>query len=218
MLPRQRTGAASAVATKHLFKSKDFEFAVCGSGKQALTQVRAMAEVASLRSVRVWSPRGERRESFAKELSKLGFDAVASASPSEALSGAQVATAITSSKDPFLTPDTVRPVKHLNLCGSNSPSRSEATPECVGEFQTVVVDDIGQSKVEAGDLVGAQSEGFFSWDRAIELKEVVRGRIRPNGRTLFKSNGVAIEDVAAARLVYEKAVKNGRYPERSLGF
>jgi len=218
ILGRYRTGAASAVATKHLFGVRDFDFAICGAGRQALTQVRALGEVVSLESVRVWSPHGERRESLAKELRDLGFAASASASLADALSGAEVATAITSSKEPFLTPELVRSVRHLNLCGSNSPLRAEASPECVAEFQTVVVDDLLQAKVEAGDLVGTEKKGLFSWDRAIELKDIVGGKVRPRGRTLFKSNGVAIEDVATASLVYDRALERGGYAERSLGF
>lgn len=218
VLGRYRTGAASAVATKHLYGAKDFDFAVCGAGRQALTQVRALGEVASLKSVRVWSPHGERRESLARELRDLGFAASALASLADTLSGAEVATAITTSKEPFLTPELVRSVRHLNLCGSNSPLRAEAFPTCVAEFETVVVDDLLQSKVEAGDLIGAEREGLFSWDRAVELKDVLGGRVRPKGRTLFKSNGVAIEDVAAASLVYDRALERGGYAERSLGF
>ncbi len=218
VLGRYRTGAASAVATRHLFRANEFDFAVCGAGKQALTQVLAMREVTSLSSVRLWSPHSNRRELLAKELGKQGFAASTYDSLEDALSGAEVATAITSSKEPFLTPGLVRSVRHLNLCGSNTPSRAEATPECVGEFQTVVVDDIGQSKTEAGDLVAAEKEGRFSWDRAFELKDVVSGKVRGTGRTLFKSNGVAIEDVAAASLVYDRAVKEGGYAEGSLGF
>lgn len=218
ILGRFRTGAASAVATKHLFRKKEFDFAICGSGRQALTQVRAMGEVASLKSVRVWSPHRERRDSLAKELQGLGFAASAYGSLADALSGAEVATAITSSKEPFLTPELVQSVGHLNLCGSNSSSRSEASPECVAGFQTVVVDDLGQSKVEGGDLVAAVAKGLFSWDRALELKDIITGKVHATGRTLFKSNGVAIEDVAAASLVYDRALKNGGYAERSFGF
>lgn len=213
ILGRLRTGAASAVATKHLFRAKAFDFAICGAGRQALTQVRAMKEVASLDSVRVWSLHAERRERLAKELLGLGFASSAHASLADALSGAEVATTITSSEEPFVTPSLAKSVKHLNLCGSNSPSRSEATPECVAEFQTVAVDDLVQSKREAGDLLSAERKGLFSWDRAVELKEVVGGVARPEGRTLFKSNGVALEDVAAASLVYDRALKNGGFSD-----
>jgi alanine dehydrogenase len=218
ILGRYRTGAASAVATKHLFRAREFDFTLCGAGRQALTQVLAMGEVASLKSVRVWSPRDERRELLAKELGKLGFAASAHAALEDALSKAEVATTITNSKEPFLTPKLLGSVRHLNLCGSNSTTRAEASPECFGEFQTIVVDDLAQSMTESGDLLRAQKEGFFTWDRAIELKDIVSGRLSPSGRTLFKSNGAAIEDVATASLVYDKAVKEGGYAESGFSF
>jgi len=218
VLGRFRTGAASAVATKHLLRQSEFDFALCGAGRQALTQVLAMGEVASLESVRVWSPHRERRELLATELRKLGFEASARGRLDDALAGVGVATAITSSKDPFLTPKLLRSVKHLNLCGSNNATRSEASPECIGGFQTFVVDDLLQSRTEAGDLLGAERKGFFSWDRAFELKDVVAGRVHPVGRTLYKSNGVAIEDVATASLVYDRAVGKGGYADLVLGF
>jgi len=218
MLGRFRTGATSAVATKHLHRSKEFHFAICGAGRQSLTQVLAMAQVASLSSVRVWGPHSERRESFARELGRLGFDASAYGSLPDAMRGAEVVTTITTSKDPFLTGELVDSVEHLNLCGSNSPSRSEASPECVGKFQTVVVDDLGQSKMESGDLVGAEKKSFFSWENAVELKDVVGGGVRPAGKTLFKSNGAAIEDVATASLVYDRALKEGGYADQTFSF
>jgi ornithine cyclodeaminase/alanine dehydrogenase-like protein (mu-crystallin family) len=218
VLGRFRTGAASAVATKHLFPKREFDFALCGAGKQALTQVRAMGEVAALNSVRVWSPHGGRRDSLANELRSLGYAASAYESLADALSGAEVVSTITTSKEPFLTPRLVDSVKHMNLCGSNTPSRAEASPECFGEFSTVVVDDIVQSKFESGDLLAAVAGGRLSWDSVLELKDVAAGKTRPRGRTIFKSNGVAIEDVASASLIYDRALKNGDFAERSLGF
>lgn len=218
VLGRFRTGAASAVATKYLFPRGEFDFAVCGAGKQALTQVLAMSEVASLKSVRVWSPHGERRERLANELRGLGFESTAPGTLEDALLGAEVVTAITTSRDPFLTPKLTGSVAHLNLCGSNNATRSEASPECVGEFETIVVDDLAQSRTEAGDLIAAERKGTFAWDSAVELKDVVGSKVRPAGRTLFKSNGIALEDVAAASLVYDRAVREGGFPDTSLGF
>jgi len=208
MLGRFRTGAASAVATKHLYGGRDFKFAVFGSGKQALTQVLAMKEVAPPRVVTVWSPGREHRDSFAKELGRLGFSAQGANTPESAAASAEVATAITSSKDPFLTRRSVKSLAHLNLCGSNSPVRAEAQPEAVAQFRTVVVDDLPQSRLESGDLVMAQKRGLLDWERVIELKDVVSGRATSARPSLFKSNGVAIEDVAVASLVYDKASKS----------
>lgn len=218
ILGRFRTGAASAVATKYLHSGRRFRFALCGAGRQALTQALAMAEVATLESVEVWSPHSGRRESLAKELVDQGINARAHDSPAGALAGAEVATTITSSREPFLTAELAGSVQHLNLCGSNSSSRSEASPECVGGFQTIVVDDLSQSKAEAGDLIAAQAEGFLSWEGVLELKDVVSRGPPVSAKTLFKSNGVALEDVATASLVYDMALKEGGFPETNFGF
>jgi ornithine cyclodeaminase/alanine dehydrogenase-like protein (mu-crystallin family) len=218
ILGRYRTGADSEVATKHSHRKREFRFAVCGAGRQAPTQVLAMAEVAALTSVRVWSPHRERRDLLARGLRRQGFEASAHARVGDALRETEVASAITSSKDPFLTARDTKELEHLNLCGSNSPSRSEASPDCVGSFQTVVVDDSVQSRYESGDLIIAERKGLFSWEDALELKDVVAGRVRPSGRTLFKSNGVAIEDVAAASLVYDRASKSGEFSRQEFRF
>lgn len=216
VLGRFRTGAASAVATKHLYGQKEFHFALCGSGRQAMTQVLAMSVVASLESVIVWSPNGEHRRTLVRRLGRLGFVAKEGRSPREALTGSQVASAITSSRDPFIRRGDVRTVMHLNLCGSNSPDRSEASPDCIAEFQTVVVDDARQSREESGDLIIAAKKGKLAWDRVAELKDVMSGPIPRLGKSLFKSNGVALEDVAVAYHVYRNASRSGDCRDRDV--
>lgn len=208
-LGRFRTGAASAVATKYLSGLKSFRLAVAGSGRQALTQVLALNEVAELERVSVWSPTRARREAFARELaSSHGIEAVPAGSAADAFQDADVGTTITSSIDPFLGREALRKIRHMNLCGTNQSSHAEITPEAVSLFDTVCVDDIAQSMVEAGDLVIAASSGALSWGNVRELKDFVARRLTPSGRTLFKSNGVAIEDVAAASLAYDRAMRN----------
>ena len=209
VLGRYRTGAASGVATKHLFGRSSGTAAVFGSGRQALTQVLAIGSVMSLDAVRVWSPNKSHREALAGALSAMGHGATASDSPAAALKGADVASAITSSKEPFITGTTLDSVLHLNLCGSNHPAHSEAAPGAVGSFQTVVVDDLPQARIEYGDLIRAAEAGTFSWGSAVELSAVVAGKTRPAGRTLFKSGGAALEDVAVASLIYDKATRSG---------
>ena len=217
VIGRYRTGAASGVATKHLYRRSSGAAAVFGSGRQALTQVLALESVMSLDAVHVWSPNRGHREAFVNLLSARGFDASAFDSPALALKGADVASAITSSEDPFVTEKMLGSVSHLNLCGSNQRARSEADPQAVGAFETVVVDDLPQAKVEYGDLLQAAEAGTFSWGKAIELATVVSGRSSPKGRTLFKSGGAALEDVAVASMLYDKAVRSGRsYPNVEL--
>ena len=209
IIGRFRTGAASGVATKHLFGRPSGTLAVFGSGKQALTQVLAVGAVMDLEEVRVWSPTPGHREAFAAKLSAEGFRARACETVEKAAEGAQVASAITRSEEPFLSDGPVRSLLHVNACGGNVPGHSELTPAAVAMFGTVVVDDIPQAKVEYGELIQAAAAGVFSWDSAVRLCDVVAGGRRPFGRTLFKSGGAALEDVAVADLVYEKALASG---------
>lgn len=205
ILGRYRTGATSGVATKYLYGRGSANLAVFGSGRQAITQVMAVAAVTSVAKVMVWSPNREHREEFVEKLRGMGLDAYSSETPDAALRGADVASAITSSKLPFLGRENLAGVSHVNVCGGNNPDQSEVTAEAVGTFGTVVVDDLPQARVEYGDLIQAVEAGLFSWDSAVELRRVVGGEVSPRGRTLFKSGGAALEDVAVASALYDKA-------------
>lgn len=217
ILGRVRTGAASGVATKHLYGKPSGTLALLGSGGQALTQVLAVKEVMSLDEVRVWSPTPEHSRAFARKLNANGINGVSSDSPAEALEGAEVATAITKSSEPFLTPEMLEDVSHVNAAGGNVPDHAELTSAAVGAFDTVAVDDLSQAKIEYGDLINAAQEGVFGWESAVELGAIVAGRRKARGRTLFKSGGAALEDVAVASLIYDRATKSGKsYPSVDL--
>ena len=217
VLGRYRTGAASGVATKFLYSRPSGRVAVLGSGKQALTQVLALGSIMSLDAVQVWSPDRIHRDDFVNLLVRMGYRASGFDSPALAMEGADVASAITSAKEPFLTAKTLGSVTHLNLCGSNHPAHSEADPSAVGSFETVAVDDLPQARVEYGDLILAAEAGTFSWGSAVELAAVIAQKQKPKGRTLFKSGGAALEDVAVASMLYDRAIKTGRpYPKVEL--
>jgi ornithine cyclodeaminase/alanine dehydrogenase-like protein (mu-crystallin family) len=213
VLGRFRTGAASGVATKFLYGRRSAKLAVCGSGRQAMTQVLAVAAVTSVSEVRVWSPNKEHRDGFCQRLKGVGLDAEAFGTPREALTGADVVSTITSSRVPFLDAAAVHGLSHLNICGSNLPKHSEVTAAAVSKFGTVVVDDLPQAKIEYGDLIQAVEAGTCSWNAAVELKDVVAGRVHAKSPTLFKSGGVALEDVAVGSMIYDKALKSGRFPD-----
>jgi alanine dehydrogenase len=217
ILGRFRTGAASGVATKYLYGKRAGTLAVLGSGKQALTQVLATKEIMFLDEVRVWSPTPEHRGAFARKLKTYGFNSNAFDLPAAALKGAEVATAITSSRQPFLTDEMLENVMHLNIAGGNVSDHAELTAAGVGSFSTIVVDDIAQAEIEYGDLIQAAKNGLFTWESAVELGTIVAGKRRPQGRTLFKSGGVALEDVAVASMIYDRATKSARsYPSVEL--
>ena len=215
-LGRFRTGAASGLATKFLYGKKSARLAVCGSGKQAMTQVLAVAAVTSVSEVHVWSPNEEHREGFRQKLNGAGFDAESFGSASEALRGVEVASTITSSREPFIDRAAIEHLSHLNACGSNSADHSELTAAAVANFATVVVDDLPQARTEYGDLIQAAQTGSFSWDTAVQLKDIVSGKVRPSSSTLFKSGGVAIEDVAVGSMIYDKALKSGRFQDSTV--
>ncbi len=217
IIGRFRTGAASGVATRHLYGRRSGNFAVLGSGRQALTQVLAVAEVMSLEEVRVWSPTSEHREAFAARLSAMGHRARACDSAAKAVEDVQVLSTMTSSKEPLLSAAMLRSVSHANVCGGNVPEYFEIAPSAVRMFDTIVVDDIPQAKVEYGDLIQAAEKRIFTWDSVVTLGSIVAGKQKGKGKTLFRSGGVALEDVAVASMLYDKAVKSGnRYPDIEL--
>ena len=214
---RYRTGAASGVATRHLYGKRSGKLAVMGSGKQAITQVLAARSVMSVDEVRVWSPNSSHRNEFARTLAKAGFNATSCSAPESAVEGVDVVCSITSSKEAFITEAMVQGLSHVNICGGNVPSHAEMTTGAVGSFGMVVVDDLPQAKVEYGDLIQAVKAGAFTWETAVELSSVVAGKVKPKGRSLFKSGGAAIEDVAVASMLYEKAMSSGKsYPSVDL--
>jgi ornithine cyclodeaminase/alanine dehydrogenase-like protein (mu-crystallin family) len=120
---------------------------------------------------------------------------------------------ITSARDPVLEGEWLQPGAHVNAAGGNHWMRREVDEATVTRADLIVVDDLEQAKVECGDLLYPQGRGTFRWEMVHELREVIAGRVpgRPSDQsvTLFESMGVALEDIAAAQLVYRKAREQG---------
>lgn len=206
-----RTGAASGLATDLLARPDARALAVIGSGFQARAQVEAMLAVRRFERVRVWSRSAEKRESFAADCAR-SFGAVveAAATAEDAVRGADVLVTATSSGTPVVASEWVADGAHVNAMGSNQAQRREIPTELVHRAGLIVVDSIEQSRMESGDLLLALSE--HDWSRVVELQDVVAGRpgrTRTEEITIFKSNGLAIEDVVAAGYVYERAMEEG---------
>lgn len=195
-----RTGAASGYATSLLARPDSRTLGVIGSGFQARTQVEAIrAAMPGIERVKVWSRSPEKREAFARD---VGAEPAESAEA--AVRGLDIVVTATSSGEPVLEEAWVAPGTHVNAMGSNQARRRELPGELVRRADLIVADSVEQSRMEAGDLLLADVE----WDRVVELKEVASGRAgrtRPEDVTIFKSNGLAVEDVIAAGLVYERA-------------
>ena len=209
-----RTGAASGLATRYMAGKEARTVAVIGSGFQARTQLEAICEVRAIEQARVFSRRPERREDFARRSAeRLGVEVRPVDSAQECVEGADIVIAITSARDPVVLGEWLVDGAHVNAAGGNHWLRREIDEAVVQRSELIVVDDLEQAKIECGDLMWLEARGSFRWDMAHELQDVVAGRVpgrlTAHGVTLFESMGVALEDIAAAELVYRKAREQG---------
>ena len=209
-----RTGAASGLATRYMARCGASTVAVIGSGFQARTQLEAVCAVRAVREARVFSRRQERREDFAKRSSeRLGVEVRPVDSAQACVEGADIVITITSAREPVVMGDWLEAGAHVNAAGGNHWLRREIDEAAVLRSELIVVDDLEQAKAECGDLLWLEARGTFRWGMAHELGDVVAGRVpgrmTQDGVTLFESMGVALEDIAAADLVYRKALEQG---------
>jgi ornithine cyclodeaminase/alanine dehydrogenase-like protein (mu-crystallin family) len=202
-----RTAAASAVSTRHLARQDAGVLGILGSGVQAASHLAALRCVRAFREARVWSPTPAHRERFAEEHPGVR----ATASPEEALDGADVVVVATSSVTPAIRSESVPDGAHVIAIGACRPSQQELDPALVARAR-VVVDSRAAALVESGDIVQPIREGRFGEDHvAAELGEVIAGkkagRTRADEVTLYKSLGLAVEDVATAGVAYQRAIE-----------
>ena len=209
-----RTGAASGVATRYMAREDATTVGVIGTGSQARTQLAAVCAVRPIQRAWVFSRTPERRESFAKEMAQeLGIEVRAAETAEAAVRDTAIVCVITNAREPVVDGEAFAPGTHINAAGSNSWSRRELDDTAVRRSDLVVVDDLPQAKIEAGDLIWAAERRAFRWEQAFELGNVVVGRIdgrpSPQAITLFESQGIGTEDVAAGMHVYRKALEQG---------
>jgi len=197
-----RTGAASGYATDLLAHPEATSLAIIGSGFQASTQVQAVRAVRDIKELRVWSRSPENRAAFAVE-----HNGKPAASAEEAVRGADIIVTATSAKDPVLDHEWVQAGErgiHINAMGSNRDQRRELPSRLIARADLIAVDAIDVSKIEAGDLILAPVD----WNdrRIVELAKI-EGRPAGAPITIFKSNGLGVEDVAAAAWIYERIAR-----------
>jgi len=193
LITEMRTAAVSAVATRLLARADPKVLTILGSGVQARSHLEALRLVREFTEVRVWSPRNAER--FARE-----FRVLAATSPEEAARGADVIVVATAATTPVLRGEWLAPGAHINAVGATRPNWRELDDEVLRRA-TIYVESREAALKESGDVIAAGKE-------PIEIGEVIagkqRGRTSVDQITLFKSVGVAAEDVAAADLVYQK--------------
>ncbi|MBI3406157.1 MAG: ornithine cyclodeaminase family protein [Acidobacteria bacterium] len=209
-----RTGAASGVATKHMARPEAKTVGILGTGFQAKTQLEAIAGVRNLLQIRAFGRDKVRRDAFAKEMTqRLRVPVEPVESAEAAVRDADVVVTATSASRPVLLGTWLAPGTHINAVGANFPQKHELDEEAVARAGIIVADSREQSKVEAGDLIHVLGADAGRWTNVKELSDIVTGlapgRTSERQITLFKSNGIATEDVAVAMKVYEAAVRSG---------
>ena len=202
LITEMRTAAVSAAATKLLAPRDATILAILGSGVQAHSHVEALRLVRNFEEIRVWSPTKEHAERFAKE---IGATAT---SVEQAISGADVIVTATNSKTPVLKGLWLKPGCHVNAIGACRPDWRELDDEAMSNV--VFVDSREGAMKESGDVILSGAKIYA------ELGEALAGNVpsRVSETTIFKSLGMAVEDIAAALLVYRSA-KNNRERKES---
>src|SRR5216683_1684711 len=190
------------------------EVGLFGSGKQARTQLQAICSVRKIRRVQVYSPNDEHRRHFAAEMrEQCQCEVEPVPRPEMAAEDKDIIITATSSREPVLNGHWIAEGTHLNVIGSNFLGKAEVDAVAVRRCDAIVVDSKDQARIEAGDFTQALEEGSIHWANVHELGQVIvgryPGRAHPEDITLFKSLGIAIEDVAVAARVYEKARQAG---------
>jgi ornithine cyclodeaminase/alanine dehydrogenase-like protein (mu-crystallin family) len=217
-----RTAAVSGVATRLLAREGAGDLAILGSGTQARSHLEAMLLVRPVGRLRVWSRTPERAEAFAEQASaRHGIRVELVSTPRDAVDGADLICTTTSSPEPILLGEWLAPGAHVNAIGAVGPASRELDTTAVSRSRLYV--DRRESAVnEAGEFVQAQAEGAIGQDHIVgEIGEVLAGtapgRQTQEEITVFRGVGLAIEDLAAARVIYQRAVDGGAGVRVELG-
>ena len=217
-----RTAAVTAVATDALARKDARTLGIIGSGVQAATHLESIRLVRKLERVLVWSRSREHVQAFAaREARKHGIAVTAANSAEDVVSGSDIVCTVTSAREPVLRGEWLRPGTHVNAIGSSTRVARELDTEAVRR-SLLYVDRRESTLNEAGEYLMAAAEGAVD-ERHIagEVGEVLTGKVGGRGSaeeiTLFKSLGLAIEDVASAHLIYSAAKQRTDLPRFKLG-
>jgi ornithine cyclodeaminase/alanine dehydrogenase len=214
-LTAMRTGAVSGVATSYMARPEAEVAVIFGTGVQAFTQVWAVHEARPLAKLFAYSVDSEElRKSFAEKVtSRIGVPVELVDRPAAAVAESDMVILATSAASPVVDGRWFKPGTHINGIGSHAPKMRELDTLTVQKSR-VICDLTSACKAEAGDLIIPAEAGEWNWDKVSgDLGEVIAGKVpgrtSPDEITLFKSVGLAVQDMSAARVVYDRAVERG---------
>ncbi len=205
-----RTGATAAIASKYLARKNSHTLGIVGAGRQAYTQLAAHVELFELSRIKVYDRLDAATERFIEAFPQYKIRACSL----EETVDSDILCTLTPSRKPFVKKAWIQPGTHINAVGADAPGKQELAPSILKEAM-VVVDDIEQASV-AGEINVTLKKGLFQVEEIYAtLGEIVagkkQGRTSAKAITVFDSTGLAIEDIAVAKLIYEKARRKGGY-------
>lgn len=208
-----RTAAASAVATDLLARNDSSTLAILGSGVQATTHLEAIPLVRSIENVRVWSRNPDNARRLAERRRDSNIQVDVAGSVEDALDGADIVCTTTASPAPIVPGALLQPGMHINAVGSSVPFARELDSEAMATSR-IFVDRRESTLNESGDFLMARDDGVITDESIVaEIGDILNGsaegRRSADEITLFKSLGLAVEDIAAADLVYRNALASG---------
>lgn len=205
-----RTGAAAAIASKYLARRDSYTLGIFGAGRQAQTQLLAHAELFDLKVIRVFDRQKATAEKFIKSFPSYPLIAASL----EETAASDIVCTVTPAREPLLKKEWIHAGTHINAVGADAAGKEELEPSLLNDA-IVIVDDLGQASA-AGEINVPIRKGLFKIEQVYAtLAEIIvgkkKGRTDEKAITVFDSTGIAIEDIAVARLIYEKAKERGDY-------
>lgn len=207
-----RTGAVTGLATKFMSRKDSSTLGVFGTGFQAEGQIMAVCEVRNISTIKVFGRDETRKNNFCKIMSeKVSARILPVRNPDEVLKDADIIVTATTSSTPVFDGKQIKEGIHINAIGGNFLFKSEVDERTIERSDIIAVESIEQCKLESGELMPMIEKGRLSWDQVFELGYLVcgkeNGRTGENDITLFKSVGIAVEDICVARFLYDEALK-----------
>ncbi len=198
-LGQVRTGALPAMVTRRIVDGKKQSLAVVGSGFQAETQLEGINEVFDLDSISVYSRTFKHAQAFAEKMSKrIGTEVKAFEKVKDALKDATIVNSITDANDPIFSRSDLGNEYHVNLCGGNLPMRREAAEDVLMESELLVVEDMEQAMKESGEIISIREKHpEKEMVNLGDLMKMDKSKYYGRKRTVFKTMGLGLEDVAA---------------------
>ena len=209
-----RTACVSAVSVRHMARPGASRLALIGTGVQARSHLETLAATRTLTSVAAWGPDARQLAEFSRDMSAhIGLPVRAAANAQDAVCGADLVVLATSSPQPVIEATWIAAGTHVVSVGACRPDQREMDPRLLAHAR-LVVDSRAAAIVESGDVVQGIAEGHFTQAQIVgELGQVaagtIRGREHAEQLTVYKSLGLAVEDVATAALVYQRACQHG---------